>query len=166
MKGFTLLETLVTVVIFTFILGSMYGVLNVARTNYGTSSVMLELQAQARQAMHQLAREIRQAYLSSIVDKGVDKNIINFSRPGAGNITYSFSPGSGRLWRNSEDTVIANDITGLTFSALTCVSCCAAADTCPKEYIPLQKITLTAGKTVNSRVLTFSLTEQVQIRNP
>ncbi|MCX5713142.1 MAG: prepilin-type N-terminal cleavage/methylation domain-containing protein [Candidatus Omnitrophica bacterium] len=59
MRGFTLLETLVTVIIFTFILGSMYGVLNIAKTNYDTNSVMIELQAQARQAMHQLTREIR-----------------------------------------------------------------------------------------------------------
>ena len=164
MKGFTLLEILVTVLIFSFIVGGIYGVLNIARGNYDTNSVSLNLQRQARQGMNRLSREIRQAYLSSIVP-GEENDTITFDRPGENGVTYSLV--SGQLWRGyPTGTVIANDITGLTFHQLPCCTPC----TNPKVFFPLQKIILEASKTFNSlgkeRTLTFSLTEQVTVRNP
>ena len=154
MKGFTLLEALVTVLIFTFIIGGIYGVLNISRTNYDTNLVSLNLQRQARQGMSRLIREIRQAYLSTIPDKGAIRQSVTFDRPGAAGISYSLV--LGQLWCNyPTGQVIANDITGLTFSPIVG---------------NMQKITLEASKTFRSlgkeRTLTFSLTEQVQIRNP
>ena len=159
MKGFTLLETLVTVLIFTFIMAGMYGVLNIAKTNYDTNLVSLNLQRQARQGMSWLSREIRQASWDSIHDKDTERNSITFDRPDVNggtvyNVTYSLV--SGQLWRNyPTGQVIANNITGLTFSQIVG---------------NVQKIILEASKTFRSlgkdRPLTFSLTEQVQVRNP
>jgi len=157
MKGFTLLEILVTVLIFTFIVGGMYGVLNLTKTNYDTNLVSLNLQRQARQGMSRLIREIRQAYFPSILDKNETRTSITFNTTVAGNITYSLV--SGQLKRTSSiDTtgkIIANDITGLSFPAIVG---------------NIQKITLRASKTFRSlgknRTLTFSLTEQVGVRNP
>ena len=153
MKGFTLLEILVTVLIFGFIIVGMYGVLNITQANYSTNSVSLNLQRQARQGMNRLSREIRQAYLSSIVP-GEENDTITFDRPGENGVTYSLV--SGQLWRGyPTGTVIANDITVLAF---------------PPIVGNLQKITLEASKTFFSggkeRTLTFSLTEQVTVRNP
>lgn len=153
MKGFTLLETLVTVLIFTFIIGGMYGVLNLTRTNYDTNLVSLNLQRQTRQGMSRLSREIRQAYLSSILDRDQNRTSITFNTPDANGVKYSLV--SGQLWRRyPTGTVIANDITVLAF---------------PPIVGNIQKITLQASKTFRSlgkeRTLTFPLTQQVEVRN-
>ncbi len=154
MKGFTLLEILVAILIFTFIIGGMYSVLNISKTNYDTNLASLNLQRQARQGMSWLIREIRQAYLSSIPNKDQNRSSITFNTPDANGVQYSLV--SGQLWRGyPTGTVIANDITALAF---------------PPIVGNLQKITLEASKTFRSlgkdRTLTFSLTEQVEVRNP
>ena len=117
MKGFTLFEILVTVLIFTFIIGGMYGVLSISTTNYNTNLVSLNLQRQVRQGMSRLIREIRQAYLSSILDKDQNRSSITFNTPDANGVKYSLV--SGQLWQGyPTGTVIANDITVLAFPRL------------------------------------------------
>lgn len=184
MKGFTLLETLVTILIFSFIIGGIYGVMNITNTNYDANLVSLNLQRQARQGMSWLVREIRQASFSTILDKDNNRNSITFNRPGEPSVTYSLVPNNSlcnkgtinlptsQLWRNyPTGQVVANDIVGLTFYSLPCDSCCdPVPSTCTKEYIPLQKIKLEVCRTFsslgNERTLEFSLTEQVTVRNP
>lgn len=163
-----MLEILVTVLIFIFIVAGMYGVLNIAKTNYDTNLASLNLQRQARQGMSWLSREIRQARLSTIVI-GVDgnnNNNITFNALDATGIKYYVETTlvSGKtLWQLKREyptgTVIirANDITVLSFPARSAGS-------------NIQKIRLEASKTFRSlgkeRTLTFSLTEQVAVRNP
>lgn len=156
LTGFTLLEILVAILIFSFIIGGIYGVLTISKANYDTNLVSLNLQRQARQGMSRLIREVRQAYLASIVDKGVNRDSITFNTPNASGIKYSLV--SGQLKRECPactDIIIANDITALAFPAITG---------------NLQKITLGASKTFRSlgqeQTLTFSLTDQVEVRNP
>lgn len=160
MKGFTLLETLVTILIFTFIVGGMYGVLNIYRANYDTNLVSLNLQRQARQGMNWLSREIREAGLSTIVIPP-DRSSITFDIPTATGVrTVRYYVETTQLKRESSPDPVeirANDITVLSFPERSAGS-------------NLQKMTLEASKTFRSlgkeRTLTFSLTEQVQIRNP
>jgi len=138
----------------------MYGLLSIARTNYDTNSVSLNLQRQARQGMGWLSREIRQAYLDTIIPGPPDVSgiyhSITFDRFGVNGVTYSLV--SGQLKRSCStctEMPIANDIIGLNFSPIVGNK---------------QKITLEASKTFRSlgkdRTLTFSLTQQVQVRNP
>jgi len=155
MKGFTLLEILVTVLISTFIIAGMYGVLNLTKANYNANLVSLNLQRQARQGMSRLSREIRQASLDSIQNKTQNRASITFNTSVANDITYSLYSDQHQLRRNNLG--IANDITNLTFFQIDGNS-------------NIQKITLQARKIFRSfgkdRTLTFSLTEQVQVRNP
>ena len=158
MKGFTLFETLVAILIFIFIVGGMYGVLVIALTNYDTNLVSLNLQHQARQGMNRMVKEIRQAYWDDGVEHEIrieldanGNNSITFDRFAATDVTYFLV--SGKLWRGG--TVIANDIGVLKFS---------------KDLTKhLLKIQMQASKTFRSlgkdRTLTFFLTEQVQVRN-
>jgi len=166
-KGFTLLETVVTVLIFTFIIGGMYGVLNLARTNYDTNLVSLNLQRQARQGMSWLSRETRQASWASINITPPDannNNSITFNTPDANGVNYSVTKTqvSGQtLWQLKRTypagsvKIRANDIIGLNFS---------------KNSGHILNIQVQASKTFSSggqgRTLTFSLTEQVEVRNP
>ena len=161
-KGFTLLETLVTILIFSFIIGGIYGVMNIANINYDTKLVSLNLQRQARQGMSRLSREARQASWISIVLGSLDENgiyhSITFNTPDATGVNYSLV--SGQLQRiDSAHTVpkiIANDMTVPIFSM--------------ESLGHILNIQVQASKTFRSfgqeRTLTFSLTEQVQIRNP
>jgi prepilin-type N-terminal cleavage/methylation domain-containing protein len=168
MKGFTLFEILVTILILTFIIGGIYGVLNISTTNYNTNLVSLNLQRMARQGMSWLSREIRQACLSTIVVEvdGNNNNIITFNTLDATGIKYyveNNTVAGKTLWQLKREyptgTVIirANDITGLSFPARSAGS-------------NIQKIILGTSKTFFSggkeRTLAFNLTEQVQVRNP
>lgn len=179
MKGFTLLEILVTVLIFTFIMAGMYGLLNVAKTNYDINSASLNLQRQARQGMSWLIRDIRQAYWKSIYDLLAIPPINNITGPDANNnyaitfntldelsgINYSVikTVVSGKeLWQLQRTTgtgvrIIANDIRNLTFTR----------DPGGAQVVIIK---VEASRTFRSlgqdRTLTFSLTEQVQVRNP
>lgn len=166
-KGFTLLETLVTVLIFTFIVGGMYGVLLLAKTNYDTNLVSLNLQRQARQGMSWLSREIRQASWASISISSPDvngNNSITFNTPDANGIKYSVIKtqvsADKTLWQlirtypAGSDKIRANDIIVLNF---------------PTDSGNILNITVQASKTFSSvgqtRTLTFTLTEQVKVRN-
>ena len=166
MKGFTLLEVLVTVLIFTFIVAGMYGVLNITRTNYDTKLVSLNLQRQARQGMSWLSREARQASWASINIASPDannNNSITFNTPDANGVNYCVTKTqvSGQtLWQLKRTypvgtvKVRANDIIGLNFS---------------QGSGHILNIQVTASKTFSSggqtRTLTFSLTGQVAVRN-
>lgn len=175
-KGFTLLETLVTVLIFTFIVGGMYGVLLLAITNYDTNLVSLNLQRQARQGMSWLSRELRQASWVSINITSPDannNNSITFNTPDANGIKYSVikTQVSGQtLWQlirtypagsvkiradvRVDDKPNPDNTGSLTFS---------------KGSGNILNIQIKASKTFSSvgqiRTLTFTLTEQVKVRN-
>jgi prepilin-type N-terminal cleavage/methylation domain-containing protein len=160
MKAFTLVEILVTILIFSFIVGGIYGVLNISKTNYDTNLVSLNLQRQARQGMSWLSREIRQARLSTIVIEvdGNNNNIITFNTLDATGIKYYV--GTTQLKREYPTGTVgirANDITVLSFPARSAGS-------------NIQKIALEASKTFFSggkeHTITFPLTEQVTVRNP
>jgi prepilin-type N-terminal cleavage/methylation domain-containing protein len=158
-KGFTLLEILVTILIFSFIVGGMYGVLNVSRTNYDANSVSLNLQRQARQGMSWLVRDLRAAKASStnIVQDGSNNNI-TFNTSSETDVKYYVNATTSQLKRissTSAEVVKANDITGLVFPA--------------RGSSNIQQIQLNASKTFFSngqnRTLTLPFTEQVQMRN-
>jgi hypothetical protein len=166
--GITLFEMLVTVLIIVFIIGGMYGVLSISTTNYDVNLAALDLHRQARQGMNWLAREIRQARLSTIAI-GLDvnnNNTITFDTLEAVGIKYFVEKtvvSGTTLWQLKREypagsvIVRANDITTLSIPARSAGS-------------NIQVISLGAGKTFFSggaqRALTFSLTEQVQVRNP
>jgi len=176
MKGFTLIEILVTVLIFTLIIGGMYGVLDLTKTNYDTNLVSLNLQRQARQGMNLLSREIRQASWSSIsISSGDDNNkSISFDTPDVKGVTYSVIKTIDsskpipiqKFWQLNRgcpkctNRIIANDIILLKFIL--------------DPDMHIVKISLQASKTFFSfgkfRILTFPLdnllTQQVEVRNP
>lgn len=166
MKGFTLIEVLVTCLIFSLIIGGIYGVMNLTKINYDTNLVSLNLQRQARQGMNLLSREIRQASWASINIEPPDPEVpgdlshsIRFNTPEENDVNYSvqFSEQTA-LWqlKRNTDKVIANDIRELNLY-----------QDLPKKLL---NITMLASKTFflfgKERIVTFSLTQQVEVRNP
>lgn len=117
LKGFTLLEILVSCCILSAILAAIFGVFSVGNECWNIDTVILDLRQQARLAMDGMSREIRQSQPSSITitDGGAR---INFSI-GANPLSYYLE--NRRLIREHTPPggvkrVLGNDMSSLNFS--------------------------------------------------
>lgn len=61
MKGFTLVELMVVVVIFLIIIAAIYGVLSMGRQSWHTGNTQVEMQQETRKAMDRMVKEIRES---------------------------------------------------------------------------------------------------------
>jgi prepilin-type N-terminal cleavage/methylation domain-containing protein len=175
MKGFTVIEVLISIVIMSIVIGGLFMVLNIADLNWSLGGGLLGLQQQARQAIDGMVREIRQNKPSDIKITdvgGTEVNpgpVINFKIPDS---TYCFrySLSNNQIIRQVlvcaipptqlAQQVLANDIDdSLAFSRSV-----------DGKVITIQ---LRAKKTVSQRNLCFPgpcdpaqfLIEQVKLRN-
>jgi len=172
-KGLTLIETLVTTIIFSFIVIGIYGVLNIAQTNYDMNSASLNLQQQARQGMNRLSREVRQAYWSSISVTGPDANnnyAVTFNTPDASGVRYYITETSvsgQMLWqliREYPTNNIQIKATGATIpNNIAILNLSMLSGHILNIQMTTSKTFLSGGR---SQTLTFPLTEQVEVRNP
>lgn len=167
MKGLTLLETLVAIGIFSFIILGIFSVLGVGGANYSANLTSLNLQQQVRQGMNWLTKEARQAYWDSIeipaVVDAYGNHSITFNTMDSTGVEYFVEPttvAGKTLWQlkrrdPAHTEVKANDIKLLTFSKDS------------SEHI--LSIRMQASKTFRSfgkdQTLVFSLNEQIQVRN-
>ncbi|MBI5024365.1 MAG: prepilin-type N-terminal cleavage/methylation domain-containing protein [Candidatus Omnitrophica bacterium] len=71
-RGATLVEMMVTVIIFAFILGICYSLLISGSDSWETNSARVELQQELRKAMDWITQDLRQAGSASIVDVPAD----------------------------------------------------------------------------------------------
>ncbi len=167
MKGLTLLETLIAIGIFSFVIAGIFGVLGIGGTSYNTNLNSLNLQREARQGMGWLIKEARKASWATLQTPGPDANgnfSITFDTPDQAGVSYSVvhTVVAGKdLWQlhrtvpGGAPQIRANDVTVLT----------ASKD--PVKHI--LNMQMQTSKTFSSfgqnRTLTFSLTERIQIRN-
>lgn len=178
LKGFTLVEILVSAVILSFIIAGLFAIFSVANISWYTDMGLLGLQQQARQAMYRMVREIRQG---SPLRKTIDDGKITFYIPPAvygdpwvesisyyrdvndtnndgvvNQIIREYPPGTKKI--------LANDIDSLSFCCWDGVDCCnPILEDC--SNLPVLQIQLRATRTVRQRPLVFSLTEKVRLRN-
>lgn len=132
MRGFTLVEILVSVVILGFLFAAIYGVLNIGNIVFKDDMTLLQLQQQARQGMDAMVNEIRESKSSevSIVD-GNTKIIFKvppevYGNPWVGSISYYRDVNDAnsdgvvdqviREYPAGTRKILANDITVLSFS--------------------------------------------------
>lgn len=154
--GFTLVEVLLSTAILTFILAGLYAVFNVGNLSYGTDTKLLDLQQDARLAMDWMVREIRQAFPATLTPFPlVNSNTINFDTFLTDNITYSHNINTKQIIRNEPldpipARVIANNIEVLNLN-----------------YLPARRILEIEIEVEHPQRpdLSFSLTEQVRLRN-
>lgn len=162
MKGFSLVEILVVVAILGIIVAGIFVVSNVANISWDSSTGMLDLQQQARQAMERMVREIRQIDGGSPINITAGADDISFfitddiTNPDSP-VTYSvrYFLNASQVLRenpaNDPDTqrVLANDVASLVFS----------------QTNSILEIQLGLAKTIKQLPLSFSLTERVRLRN-
>lgn len=159
MKGFTLVEVLVSAVILAIVAAGIYGVLNAGNLIYYNDMGLLELQQDVRRGMEAMINELREASNIQItaLDSDSDQIIFN-SYQGAGVCYYrdiNDSNADGivnqaiREYPSGARKVLANNITRLKFSHIS----------------PYLTIEIKADKTARQRPLSISLKENVALRN-
>ncbi|MCK9604064.1 MAG: prepilin-type N-terminal cleavage/methylation domain-containing protein [Candidatus Omnitrophica bacterium] len=160
-KGFTIIEALITLGILSFVVIGIYAVFNMADKTYNEDMGLVDLQQEVRQAIGGMVREIRQGSRASM---NIDVNgALTFSIPNAANITYQLNTGSHQIIRQLSGTskVLANDIQGLNFCWWDGVGCCASS--CGN--LQVLRVSIDASKMARRRLLSFSLAEQIRLRN-
>lgn len=178
MRGFSLIEVLVSFGILIIMFAGIFAVLNVGQMNFGTGMASLDLQQQARQAMDGMTKEIRQGCQNcpnnpNNITIASDGSGINFTVPiniTADPITYSstisyYLNEDNQVVREypagTSPKILANDITNLSFCYYDIDS-----HSCIDTQSTTLQIHLGASKTVRQKALTpFNLTEQVRLRN-
>ncbi|MFZ5800942.1 MAG: PilW family protein [Candidatus Omnitrophota bacterium] len=160
MKGFTLVEVLITIFIFGFIVAGLYGILNVATITYYTDLGLLDLHQQARNAIVRLVREVREANASSITVTAINplSDRLTFDTPNKSGVQYYLSADQIiREYPAGTQKVIANNITRFKFTWNF------------NPGIPgssrILRIAVQAEKDALRRHLSLLFGEQVRIRN-
>ena len=160
-KGFTLSETLVTMVIMIVVLSALYNIFDMSIRVFSFGNDKVEAAENARLGLEKMAREIRAAYpvnkaagdnrvitspipppdpsngnrvTSSEITFGNDLNGNRLASDPGEQITYRLSGGS--LLRNGQPTVEFAKANGLTFEYLGTKGCSAGTLLCPQSSEP------------------------------
>ncbi len=152
LKGFTLVEVLVTLLILGLMTGAIFMVLNAGDIAFNIDIGMLELQQQARQAMDAIVRELRGAEGVEISVENQDSDRITFNTASAAGVTYYRNLNNNQLVREypaGTTKVLANNIARFK---------CILADS-------LLEVQLRADKTIRQKAMAFSLAQKVKLRN-
>lgn len=132
MRGFTLVEILVSILILGLLFAGVYGVLSVGSIIYRDDMSLLELQQQLRLAMQAMVRETRESKSSEVTLSDANARITfniapaTYGDPWVGPISYyrdindvnadGITDQVLREYPSGTWKVLANDITVLSFS--------------------------------------------------
>ncbi|MDD5450066.1 MAG: hypothetical protein PHO42_05665 [Candidatus Omnitrophica bacterium] len=173
MSGFTIVEALVTVVIFTMIFIPLFGMMNQGLRYWHVAEVNIELQQDLRRGLMVMDNQLRQTRTSKISIPADDNyyNSIVFNIPQdtdgdgdavdalgniewSGNITYALNQ-KNQIVRTSSagNLVLANNITSLQFKRFS-------------GNPEMVEIALTAqGTTVPGKISSMTISSLVMMRN-
>lgn len=117
--GFTLIEIMVALLIFSAVMGGIYGALAMGNRSWLYFLDHVTVQREAREALYFMARELREAR-GILITKEENGAALRFRRPGIGTVTYSWSrqgSNAGKLIRedSSGKRILARSISGLVF---------------------------------------------------
>lgn len=170
-KGFTLLEIIIVLFLFSIIFAGIFSVLATGRNSWNAGESQIGVQQACRNGLDSMVKELRQASASTIADvpaNGASYSSITFQIPasiGAGGITWSNSIQYSRGGLNGmqllrtqsgNQRVLANNISALSFSRL------AAEPNVVNVSITAQKNTF-PGFTATQSTITFN--SKVRLRN-
>jgi len=157
MKGFTLVEIMITLLILGVLCGALMVIFSASKSAYDASMASADLQASGRQALEAMNRELRQSDLSTLTITG--GNRINLRIPT--DIAASPATLSGMIsYYVSNNQLLREHPVGITRVIGTNISQIVFSLTNNQL-----SVTLTASKTVRQRAYTLAVKEQILIRN-
>lgn len=154
-KGISLVETLVSVLLFTFIIGGLFSVIMAGNVSWQRHQATMSAQRQARNAMIMIARDFRSAKNLQLTQSSSVVDAV-FNHASKGQMTYSWTTLAGanvnRVIRTlaspAETRIIAQDISSFRITEAT------------NDFT----IDLTARSTSGRQTSTFRLKERVAKR--
>lgn len=172
-RAFTIIEMLFSCVIMMVLIGGILVMANMGNRGWSTEIGLLNLHQQARQAMHGMVREIRQSQGTDIIITSGGERV-KFKIPRdlfSGPTTYYQSIyyylSNEQIIREhplGTTQVLANSIKSLDFCFWDGIDCCdPASESC--SGLNILEISLEAEKEIRERVLSFSIREEVKLRN-
>ncbi|MEI6437771.1 MAG: prepilin-type N-terminal cleavage/methylation domain-containing protein [Candidatus Omnitrophota bacterium] len=151
-RGYTLLEILFTVAIFSVVILGVYGVLLTGDIVFNKDMTLLEMESQSRNAIDRIVREVRQASSQVITANynGTTNDKILFTTPSYAGVQYYLS-GTALVREYPAGTVVklASNINLLKFTLVG----------------SLLTIQTQASQTLYNSAVTFPLIEKVRLRN-
>ncbi len=146
---------------------------NSGNRGWSTEVGLLDLHQQARQAMHGMVREMRQSQGTDIIiTSGGERIEFRIPRDLFGGSTSYYQPiyyylSSEQIIREhppGTTQVLANSIKSLNFCFWDGLDCCDPAVESCSGLVALE-ISLEAEKEIREQVLSFSIREEVKLRN-
>ncbi len=149
-RGYTLPEALISVLLLSFILLGVYGVLVTGNVVTTGDNALLDMQQQARAGMDRMLREIRESSTTTITMIDANSYRIAFSTPNETGINY-YRSGTNLLreYPTGMTKIVATNIAYLKFAASA----------------SLMQINIRADKAVGARTYSFPLAMKVRLRN-
>ena len=122
-KAITLVEVLVTILIFTVMLEGVYVAFRTGNLSWKNYSERIVFKQETRRALVWLTRELREA-AGLLVEKEKDGLTANFNRPGVGVVSYTWRKTGGnafKIVRTQSDNVriLASNINRFTLTMPT-----------------------------------------------
>ena len=167
-RGFSLIEFMIVLLIFSIIMGSVFSVMTVSKTSWYSGSTQIEVQQETRRGMDRMVKELRQTNptkITGVPANGTPYNSISFRLSvvdANGNTTWSstinYSLGglnNQQILRteNSQQEVLANNIINLQFERSVSTSNVLEINLLSQKSIIL-------GHNIGT-----SLTSQIKLRN-
>ena len=151
MRAFTIVELLVAMLIFSLILGGIFGIVLVADKSWDSTLGMLGLVQEIRQGMDGMTREARQSsFNQAVVSIGGER--LDFFTLGSGSVISYYAQNNQLIREYPVGTtkVLANHISHISFVSSA----------------SMLQIQITASKTtIGNRALSASSVQQVKWRN-
>jgi prepilin-type N-terminal cleavage/methylation domain-containing protein len=149
-KGFSFIEIMIVIFIFSLIGGGVFQIFSLGQKVYMTESALLDLQSYSRNAMDRMVREIRAASSVTVTNVSSDVDSITFTTPTATGVQYYLSGDQIiREFPSGTTRIVAHDVALLKFTLTGSVL----------------QIELRADQTVLGRAFSFSVKEKVRLRN-
>ena len=149
-KGKTLIELLVALLIFSSMMLGFYALMNFVNTRSFLDSVRVDMQQQARNGMERIMREVRESSTIAITVVDANSDELSFTTPNEVGIQY-YRDGINLVREYPPDTtkIIASNILYLKFT----------------QAGNLLQIQIRADKSLKSQTISVLLTEKVRLRN-
>jgi len=167
MRGFTLLEILISFTIMSLIVAGIFAIINVAEMSWNSDMAFLDIQQQVRLAMDGMTREVRQTKPSQITVSGGGGRIdFLLPKPTTGDYLIGYYLQGGRIIREhptGTTKILANYINTLSFCCCLNEDCTHYCTNCSNANA--LRIQIQGTKTMRGRTATFPLTEKVMLRN-